>query len=55
VAFGVVLFAWPGLGAVTLALLFGIFALVYGFSQVTMGIRVRRTGRALHSVLDQAA
>jgi len=54
VAFGVVLFAWPGLGAVTVALLFGIFAIVYGVSQITTGIRLRRTGQTLHSVLHDA-
>jgi hypothetical protein len=31
VAFGVLLFARPGVGAVTLALLFGLYALIYGF------------------------
>ena len=35
VAFGVVLFARPGIGAVTLAILFGLFALIYGISQIT--------------------
>jgi uncharacterized membrane protein HdeD (DUF308 family) len=55
VAFGVVLFARPGIGAVTLALLFGLFALIYGVSQITMGIQVRRTGQALHSVVGKAA
>ena len=55
VAFGVVLFSRPDIGAVTLALLFGLFALVYGVSQITTGIQVRRTGRALHSVLRDAA
>jgi uncharacterized membrane protein HdeD (DUF308 family) len=54
VAFGVVLFAWPGPGAVTLALLFGIFAIVYGVSQIVTGIRLRRTGWALHSALHDA-
>jgi uncharacterized membrane protein HdeD (DUF308 family) len=54
VAFGVVLFAWPGIGAVTLALLFGIFAIVYGISEITTGIRLRHTGQALHSVLHDA-
>ena len=34
VAFGVVLFARPGVGAVTLALLFGLFSLIYGVSQI---------------------
>ena len=31
ILFGVVLFARPGVGAVTLALLFGLFTLIYGF------------------------
>jgi uncharacterized membrane protein HdeD (DUF308 family) len=44
VAFGVLLFARPGLGAVTLALLFGLYALIYGFSQITLGIQVRHLG-----------
>src|ERR1700693_1804574 len=38
VAFVIVLFARPGVGAVTLALLFGLFSLVYGISQVVMGV-----------------
>ena len=45
VAFGVVLFARPGVGAVTLALLFGLYSLVYGFSQIAAGIQVRQLGR----------
>ena len=55
VAFGVVLFARPGIGAVTLALLFGLFSLIYGFSQITLGIDARHTGQTLHSIVDQAA
>jgi uncharacterized membrane protein HdeD (DUF308 family) len=51
VVFGVVLLAWPGPGTVTLALLFGIFAIVYGVSHIATGIRLRRTGHVLHSVL----
>jgi uncharacterized membrane protein HdeD (DUF308 family) len=42
VAFGVVLFARPGVGAITLALLFGFFELTYGTSQVVMGVQSRR-------------
>jgi uncharacterized membrane protein HdeD (DUF308 family) len=44
VAFGVLLFARPGVGAVTLALLFGLYSLIYGFSQITAGIQVRQLG-----------
>ena len=36
--------------AVTLALLFGLFALIYGVSQITMGVELRRTGKTLNSV-----
>jgi uncharacterized membrane protein HdeD (DUF308 family) len=42
VLFGVLLFARPGVGAVTLALLFGLYALIYGFSQITAGFQVRQ-------------
>jgi len=42
VAFGVLLFARPGVGALTLALLFGLYALIYGFSQITAGFQVRQ-------------
>src|SRR6201994_1833899 len=52
VAFGVVLFARPGVGALTLALLFGLFNLIYGVSALTQGIELRRTGKTLHSLLD---
>jgi len=55
VAFGVVLFARPGVGAVTLALLFGLFTLIYGVSQITLGIETRRTGKSLDSVLEKVA
>jgi uncharacterized membrane protein HdeD (DUF308 family) len=44
VAFGVLLFARPGMGAVTLALLFGLYALIYGFSQITAGVQLRQVG-----------
>lgn len=55
IAFGVVLFARPGIGAVTLALLFGLFSLIYGVSQIVTGVELRRTGGTLHSVLEDAA
>jgi uncharacterized membrane protein HdeD (DUF308 family) len=55
IAFGVVLFARPGLGAVTLAILFGLFNLISGATLITRGIEVRHTGRTLDSVLPKAA
>ena len=48
VAFGVVLCARPGIGAVTLALLFGLFSLVFGIWMLVQGIELRRTGKTPH-------
>ncbi len=50
VAFGVVLCARPGIGAVTLALLFGLFNLIAGIWMLVQGTELRRTGKTLHSV-----
>ena len=55
IAFGVVLFARPGIGAVTLALLFGLFSMIYGISQIVMGTELHRDGKTLHSILGDAA
>ena len=51
IAFGVVLCARPGLGAITLALLFGLFNLVHGGWALAQGIELRRTGKTLTSVV----
>jgi uncharacterized membrane protein HdeD (DUF308 family) len=51
VAFGAVLLAHPGVGAFTLALLFGLFSLVYGARALVQGIELRRTGNALHAAV----
>ena len=50
IAFGVLLFARPGVGAVTLALLFGLFSLIYGFAQINAGIHVRQIGKGAQSL-----
>jgi uncharacterized membrane protein HdeD (DUF308 family) len=42
--------ARPGFSAVTLALLFGLFAIMYGVAQITLGNHLRRGGATLHSV-----
>ncbi len=55
IAFGVVLSSRPDVGAVSLALLFGLFTLIFGVSQIVMGVEARRTGKTLHSVLSDAA
>ena len=51
IAFGVVLFARPGVGAVTLALLFGLYNLIYGARTLVQGIELRRTGKTIHSAV----
>jgi uncharacterized membrane protein HdeD (DUF308 family) len=53
VAFGVVLFAHPGVGAITLALLFGLFNLIYGARALVQGIELRRVRNALHSAAPE--
>ena len=50
VAFGVVLFARPTIGAVTLALLFGLYNLIAGTSMVIEGIEVRAAEKTIKSV-----
>jgi uncharacterized membrane protein HdeD (DUF308 family) len=55
ILFGVVLFAHPDVGAVTLALLFGLFTLIYGFSQITMGIELRHAGKTVDSAVKNVA
>ena len=52
VAFGVLLFARPGVGAVTLALLFGLYSMIYGFSQITAGVQVRHLGGDVQSLSE---
>jgi uncharacterized membrane protein HdeD (DUF308 family) len=46
----VLLFARPGVGAVTLALLFGLYSMIYGFSQITAGVQLRRVGGDIQSL-----
>ena len=41
-AFGVLLFARPDVGAVTLALLFGLFSLIYGIARITLGVQLHQ-------------
>ena len=55
IAFGVVLAARPDIGAVTLALLFGLYSLIYGVSQIALGVQLRNTGTTLRSALPAAA
>ena len=54
IAFGVVLCARPGIGAITLALLFGLFNLVHGTWALAMGIELRRTRKTPHSAVRES-
>jgi uncharacterized membrane protein HdeD (DUF308 family) len=57
VALGIVLFARPGVGALTLALLFGLYSMIYGFSQIAAGVQLRWLDRSVqaNSALRDAA
>jgi uncharacterized membrane protein HdeD (DUF308 family) len=51
-AFGVVLFAHPAVGAVALALLFGLFNLSYGTWELALGIDLRHTSKKVQTTLS---
>jgi uncharacterized membrane protein HdeD (DUF308 family) len=53
IVFGIVLFARPDVGAVTLASLFGLFNLVYGIWAFMQGIDLRRANRTVGSLVDE--
>jgi uncharacterized membrane protein HdeD (DUF308 family) len=55
IAFGVVLAARPGIGAVTLALLFGLYSLIFGVSEIVLGVELHNSGKDLHSIIADAA
>jgi uncharacterized membrane protein HdeD (DUF308 family) len=55
VAFGALLFARPGVGAITLALLFGLFSLIYGVSRITLGVQLRQLHRQRRSAQPPSA
>jgi uncharacterized membrane protein HdeD (DUF308 family) len=55
VAFGVSLFARPAMGAVTLALLFGMFSLTNGPGLIMQGIGLRKHGKTRPSAVAEAS
>jgi len=55
IAFGVVLCARPGIGAITLALLFGLFNLTAGTWMLVQGTELRRAGKTLDRSARQTA
>ena len=54
-AFGVVLCARPGIGAVTLALLFGLFNLIFGIWMLVQGIELRHADKTLNPAAREKA
>lgn len=42
IAFGIVALIWPGLAAVSLALVFGIYAILGGITAILVGVRLAR-------------
>jgi uncharacterized membrane protein HdeD (DUF308 family) len=54
IAFGVVLAARPDVGAVTLALLFGLYSLIFGVSEIVLGAEMRHSGESLRSMVRNA-
>jgi len=55
IAFGVVVLSRPGVGALTLALLYGLFALTYAVTQIAAGSQLRGVGRDVGTVPHRAA
>ncbi|GAA1254481.1 hypothetical protein GCM10009609_17300 [Pseudonocardia aurantiaca] len=46
IAFGIVLMARPDVGALWLAVIFGIFSIAFGISQIVLGVQARRVDSA---------
>jgi uncharacterized membrane protein HdeD (DUF308 family) len=55
VALGVVLFIRPDIGAVSLATVFGLYAIVYGVSGVVLSFQTRQAGAAARQAVNAAA
>lgn len=51
VAFGAVLFIWPGDGAVALVWLIGVYAIAYGVLTIAFGFRLGAAGKDLDQVM----
>ena len=54
-AFGFALFARPGMGAISLALVFGLFNLISGGWLLMRGVELRRTSARLRAVITPTA
>jgi uncharacterized membrane protein HdeD (DUF308 family) len=54
IVFGVVLSSRPDIGAVTLALLYGLFSLAIGVMQIVVGVQARHGSRSLDALVAPA-
>jgi len=55
VAFGIVLFLRPDIGALSLATVFGLYAVVYGVSTVVLSFQTRKVGSVARDVANAVA
>ena len=55
IAFGAIVVNRPAAGALTIALLFGLFSIASGVTAIMQEDELRRTGNVLHSVPPTAA
>jgi uncharacterized membrane protein HdeD (DUF308 family) len=55
IALGVVLFIRPDIGALSLASVFGLFAIVYGVSTVVLSMQARKVAGSVHRLVDSTA
>jgi uncharacterized membrane protein HdeD (DUF308 family) len=53
IAFGVVLGARPDVGAITLALLFGLYSLIFGVSEIVLWAELRHSRGNPHSLMQK--
>jgi uncharacterized membrane protein HdeD (DUF308 family) len=55
VALGIVLFLRPDIGALSLATVFGLYAIVYGVSAVVLSFQTRKAGSVARQIVDAVA
>jgi uncharacterized membrane protein HdeD (DUF308 family) len=55
IALGVVLFIRPDIGALSLATVFGLFAIVYGLSAVVLSVQARKVAGTVDRLVEPAA
>jgi hypothetical protein len=55
IALALVLFIRPDIGTLSLATVFGLFAIVYGLSTVVLSVQARKISGSVHRLVDSAA